>query len=44
MANWFIWGAIIGVIMALSDVSSEIRLLREDLVRLVRWYMEDDGK
>lgn len=46
MANWFIWGAIICVAMALSDVASELKLLRQEIAAQKSWkkYLKDDGK
>lgn len=44
MIEWLKWGALLFIVMILIDVRTEICVLREDMVRIVRWYMEDDGK
>lgn len=45
MIEWLKWGALLLIAGVLSDVASEVKLLREEIAAQKRWrYMEDDGK
>lgn len=44
MIEWLKWGALLLIAGVLSDVASEVKLLREEIAANRNWYTEDDGK
>lgn len=45
MVEWLKWGVLLMIVGVLSDVASELKLLRQEIAAQKRWkYMEDDGK
>ena len=46
LVEWLKWGALLTMAMVLSDVASELKLLRHEIAAQKRWkkYLEDDGK
>lgn len=44
MAEFLIWGALLIVGHELDLLVKELRLIREDTIRLVRWYEGDECK
>lgn len=45
MVEWLKWGVLLIIAGVLSDVASELKLLRQEIAAQKRWkYMEDDGK
>ena len=46
LVEWLKWGALLVISAALSDVASELKLLRQEIAAQKSWkkYLEDDGK
>lgn len=45
LVEWLKWGALLLIAGVMSDVASEVKLLRQEIAAQKRWkYLEDDGK
>lgn len=46
LVEWLKWGALLMIAGILSDMASELKLLRQEIAAQKSWkkYMEDDGK